>query len=368
MRSARPRGLTLLACLLAAAVITPATIAIPGTAAPRPELRFIDGPASPEDLVTVPGTTTVLASGLAEDPTSDDSVGHLYAIDADTGSVTELWPDGADAPVWDRSRYATCPGPPNRTVASPHGINLEQQADGTTELYVVNHGGREAIEVFELNRKQHTGLTWIGCVPLPPGGFGNGVAPLPDSDGLLVTDFFDPSQSDPLSQAFGDVPTGSLLRWSPASGWSTIPGTAMFGPNGVEVTPDGRAAFVAEWGKRRIHRIPLRGEPRAGDRAIVDVPFLPDNLRWSRQGRLLATGQDFTLENVEACQSDDLANCPTGITVVDIHPRSLRTRTVLDLDPEGFRAPTVANPVGRDLWIGAVKGSRIVVLDAPGRG
>ena len=328
---------------------------------------FVDGPTSPEDIVEVPGTGVAIVSGLSDDPLSTSSVGHLYAVDSNTLSATEIWPNRNWSVAWDEARYPSCPGAPDPTIASPHGINLEERADGTYDLYVVNHGGREGVEVFRLDVRDGIDLTWSGCVTMPPGTFPNGVAPLPDSDGLVVTNFFDPTKSDPFSQIFSDTPSGNLMRWELESGWSVVPESAMAGPNGVIVTRDGRTAFVAEWGGRTLHRIPLdrtQGAPMSAvGRASVDVPFMPDNLRLSRQGEVLVTGQDYTPANVIACQRNDLANCPTGLEVLAVDPKRMTARTIFAGDPTDFRAPTVAAPVGDRIWVGAVKGNRIAVLD-----
>jgi hypothetical protein len=59
---------------------------------------------------------------------------------------------------------ATCPGVIGDALA-PHGISLLKRSDGKTQLYVVNHGGRESIEMFELVRiNRDGGLAWHGCV------------------------------------------------------------------------------------------------------------------------------------------------------------------------------------------------------------
>ncbi|MBA4084016.1 MAG: hypothetical protein C0493_03575 [Kytococcus sp.] len=360
--TARPR-----LALLATAVVAVGGLGAAATATaapagpPSPAVSFFDGPASPEDLVTLPGTDTVLASGLAADPLSDASVGHLYAIDSRTREATEIWPDSTWGVDHDRALYGDCPGPPDPSLASPHGIAAERGEGGTFDVYVVNHGGREAIEVFTLDPRADS-LTWRGCVEMPAGTFANGVAPLPQGDGLVATDFFDPTLSDPFSQIFSDTATGSLQRWEPGTGWSTVPGSSTFGPNGVVVSQDGSNAYVAEWGRNRIHRIPLEGSRPGTTSPVADVDLMPDNLRWSRSGELLVTGQDFTVADVQACQRDDLANCPTGLDVYAMDPRTMDVRTVWSGDPAGFRAPTVATQVGGELWVGAVKGARIGVV------
>ncbi|WEV77410.1 hypothetical protein O9K63_12515 [Janibacter cremeus] len=352
---------------LTASTVPTGAGATPSQATPTHELTgFLAGPESPEDIVEVPDSETAIVSGLSADPLSTDSVGHLYAVDAGTHAVTEIWPGRTWSVDWDRSRFPDCGGAPDPTIASPHGINIEQKGDDVHELYVVNHGGREGVEVFELDLRDGIDLTWTGCVTLPGGTFANGVAPLPGGDELVVTNFFDPTESDPFSQIFSDTPSGNLMRWSAESGWSVVPESAMAGPNGVVVTREGRTAFVAEWGGRRVHRIPLDGsranERSAVGRTSVDVPLMPDNLRLSREGEVLVTGQDFTTAEVIACQSDDLANCPTGLEVLAVDPRRMTTHTIYEGEPKNFRAPTVATPVGDEVWVGAVKGDRMAVL------
>lgn len=349
------------ACVLAAPAV-PAT----GQGAGYPDYRlsFADGPTSPEDLVAIPGTDTVVASGLAPDPLAEDAVGHLYTIDVTTRAVTEIWPDRPVETAWDRELYASCPGSPDRSVASPHGVDAEPRPDGTTDLYVVNHGGREAIEVFNLDLRDDVTMRWVGCVPMPHGTFANAVAALPHADGLVATNFFDPTRSDPFSQVFSDEPSGDLMAWDPRAGWSVVPDSELAGPNGVALSPSGRTAYVAEWGARRLHRIPLGQvtDRSVVGRASVAVPFLPDNLRWSDSGDLLVTGQDYTVDHVRACQADDLANCPTGVSVLAVDPRSLAITKLFEADTEDFRAPTVAAQVDDELWVGSVKGHRIGIL------
>ena len=59
-------------------------------------------------------------------------------------------------------------------------------------LYVVNHGGRESIEIFTLDPKgAEPAVTWNGCAVMPSHTWPNSVAPLPDG-GMVVTDMFDP--------------------------------------------------------------------------------------------------------------------------------------------------------------------------------
>lgn len=330
-------------------------------------LKLVPAPPSPEDIVAVPGTRQVVVSGLAEDPLAEGSVGHLYTMDTTTRAVTEIWPDSRWRTAWDKKTYAACPGPPEAAKASPHGINVEIDRRGRSTLYVVNHGGREAIEVFRVRHAElgkPIRLTWVGCAEMPTRTFPNGVAPLPAGDGFVVSNFLDPTSENPFAGMFTGEKTGDVRRWTPGRGWRTIPGSALGGANGIEVTPDGAALVVAAWGERKLYRIPLRTGNTAVKRKSVRVPLKPDNLRWTADGDLLLTGQDLTEEQFVACESGDLAGCPTGIRVLRLDPGRMRVRTVYRSGTKKFRVPTVAAPVGRDIWVGSVKGEQVAVLRA----
>ena len=50
----------------------------------------------------------------------------------------------------------------------PHGIDVTLRPDGRTELYVVNHGGNESVEVFEVDLDEsRPTLKWVGGVRAP---------------------------------------------------------------------------------------------------------------------------------------------------------------------------------------------------------
>lgn len=326
-------------------------------------LDYLTGPENPEDLAVIPGDGRVVASGMSADPMSGaEKSGHLYAVDPDDGSTTEIWPDRSHGRDWDRETFGSCPGPPDPSQASPHGINIEARADGASRLYVVNHGGREAVEVFDIRPGSDLGLTWVGCVVMPPGTFPNGVAPVPGGEGLVATNFFDPSDPDAFTKIFQGEPTGDVRRWSPEEGWSTVPGSGLAGPNGIEVSPNGRWALVASWGGREIHRIPLTGRADHAAHTAAKLPYMPDNLRWTRSGDLLVTGQDITHREFLACQSGDTAGCPTGFAVHVLDPRTMRATPLYASDTADFGLATVATEVGEEIWTGSVRGEKIARL------
>ena len=148
--------------------------------------------------------------------------------------------------------------------------------------------------------------------------------------------------------------------WKPRKGWTTVAGSALHGPNGIEVSRNGKTLYVSEWVTRKIVSVPVKG----GTPKVIskNLPFLPDNLRWSASRKLLVTGQDNDGEAaVIACETDT-TKCPPGFTVVEVDPHRKKAKTIFSTDMTEFRYSTVAAPVGRDLWIGTNKIDAIAVV------
>jgi hypothetical protein len=95
-------------------------------------------------------------------------------------------------------------------------LYLQEGRNSVHKLYVVVHGGREAVEVFELDAKPQTPtLTWIGCAVAPdPIGL-NSVRALPDG-GFIATNFL-PRNRQMAALQKGEV-NGELWEWHTASG------------------------------------------------------------------------------------------------------------------------------------------------------
>ncbi|HSW06774.1 SMP-30/gluconolactonase/LRE family protein [Aquabacterium sp.] len=316
-----------------------------------PQLDYVPGPRLPEDLVMLPGTGWVLASSMSLDKSV---AGGLYAVSGQGAPLREVYPANAGSAAWDRQTYADCPGPPDPRQASPHGIYLHSRSQVHT-LYAVNHGGRESIEVFKVELADGAPrLSWLGCVLLPADAYPNGVAALP-SGGFVVTKMYDRSSPDGALAMLRGEATGALLKWTPAAGWSTLPGPALAAPNGIELSPDGRSAYVASWTRRQLLRVPLAGQ--ADKPAALDLDFMPDNLRGLPDGSVLVTGQATDPAGLVACVHKG-QNCPAGFKVVVVSPQ-MTARELYRSDDAQFTMPTVALPVGDELWIGSVRGSQI---------
>ncbi len=319
-------------------------------------LSLIAGPGLPEDLVAVPDSNWVVVSSMAK-PGAEGQHGGLFAISRDDHTLHELFP--ANVQWGSDPAFAECPGRPDMSVAAPHGINVRKGGDGRHQVLAVNHGGREAIEIFELDVNAETPqLTWVGCVPLPSTVMTNGVAPL-DDGGFVVTNMFDRSHPDGEKQMLSGGISGHVLRWHPEQGWSKVEGTDLAGPNGIEVAADGDAIYVASWTARKLHRFPL-GDSQV-EPLTVSVDFMPDNLRWGTDGTLLITGQDNTPQSLVSCVVKS-EGCTSGFTVLAIDPDTMQTTEVYKSDEAAVHSTTVALSLGEEIWVGALSGPHIARL------
>jgi hypothetical protein len=302
------------------------------------DTRFVCGQQGPEDLVVVPGDKWVVASALA-------GSGGINVIRISDRTSTKVYPAASAKNKLDAKIYNMCPTPPDVSKFTTHGLSLVPGRGNVHRLFVVGHGAREAIEVFELDARPETPvLTWIGCAVAPePIGL-NSVRGL--SDGGFITSNFNPRGGPPtaMQKMLAGEKNGELWEWHTASGWKKVPGSEAAGANGLEMSEDGKTLYVAAWGSQSFFRL-SRGSA-APKRDEIPLGFRVDNIRWARDGSILAAGQG------------------TGETVVvKINPRTLEVKEILRHPAKnGFNLGTVAVEAGGSYWIGSFAGDRIAVL------
>ena len=114
------QALLAFACLTLAA--TPSINAQSPACAPSNGLNFICGLQKPEDLVLIPGTRWLIASGM------DPGAG-LHLIDTRAKRAQPLY--ASDTPARpDRNRFASCPDPLDPRQAVLHGEKVDVGAAG----------------------------------------------------------------------------------------------------------------------------------------------------------------------------------------------------------------------------------------------
>ena len=78
-------------------------------------------------------------------------------------AVLESLPDQI---AFDARRYPWCREPLDASLFTARGISLRRTGPTTATLHVVNHGGRESIEVFAIDfSPPEPHLSWRGCLP-----------------------------------------------------------------------------------------------------------------------------------------------------------------------------------------------------------
>lgn len=350
---------------IAAALLTAAALATPASAQaqsppetatcdPGAQLRFVCGLPAPEDLVQVPGTRWIVTSGLVDPSAAAPPYsGGLALIDSARRTGRRITPL-AGRP---RAPYTDFATPPNPASFSAHGLNLRRQGKRRSLLYVVGHGGREAIEVYEVLDRRHRApsLTWIGAVRSPEGSFFNSVVDLRDGR-LIATDFLhQPASFEDLN---ANRPTGAVYAWRPGGQWRKLPGTELSGPNGVEVSPDERHLFVVVSGDSTVRRYRLGATRRRPD--VIRPGFRPDNLRYAPDGRLLLAGP----QPDPTAAPEDEAALPSVVKTLD--PRTLALRRLVRIPAEpAFAQLSSALIVGNRLWLGSPGGDRAAYLRLP---
>ncbi|MEG3177650.1 hypothetical protein U1872_15525 [Sphingomonas sp. RB3P16] len=345
-----------LAALLALAA--PAEACPPGAS-----LGFVCGTAHPEDVVAIPGTKWIIASGFAPGA-------GLKLVDTETHRAAP-WFDGSAGQVDpDRRAYPECPGPVDPALFNARGLSLRRVGEGRYTLHVVNHGGRESIEIFDVTLGAGgLALHWRGCRLMPAGQVGNAVATFADGT-LLVTVLTRPGTT--IGDFVLGKRTGAVWQWAPgAAAFSEIPGTQLPGNNGLETDPDERHFYVVAFGWHSV-LVYDRRHPTKPVRTIEMPGFMPDNIHWT-DGRLVAAGMRLDepacggLRRVVAGEADKML-CHRGYVAAAIDPGTGTVTTVAYGEPDpAFNGVSAAAIVGDTLWLGSYQADRLAYRRLPGR-
>jgi hypothetical protein len=332
-------------------------------------LEPVCGFENPEDLALLPDGRTVLVSQMAVDGMGGSGRGSLARFRRGEAGPDALFPQGdaatpdaAAAPGWGDP---ACPGGPGEEFA-PHGIDLVRRPDGALALWVVNHGGRESLELFQVDPARAT-LAWRGCVIPPEGSFLNDVAGLPQG-GFVATHMF--RRGGTLRQLWSSLrgllgaDTGYVLEWQPTSGFRELEGSAGAMPNGIAVSPDGRYVYENVYLSGQVRRIPRDGQ---GEVKVAAIPS-PDNITWSRDGtRLLVASHTGGFREMLGCGNIEHGTCPARFEIVSLHPDTMETQVILRHGGAPMGAVTVALDLGDALLLGTFRGDRVAYAHLPPR-
>lgn len=323
----------------------------------------ICGFRNPEDLVALPGDAALLVSEYGD--VSHAKAGSIALLDIASGERRVVYRGGqesADTAPTSGWGSPDCSGPP-AAAFSPHGIDLVRRArDGRWSLLVVQHGDRQAIELFEVAEKaSEWQVEWRGCVYAPPGADLNDVAGLAD-ESFYTTKMQELGTSTDLMRGFPEAATGHVYGWSPERGYWSVPGTEGMMPNGVETAGDGSVLYMNESAGSAIRKI----DTGTGDEIARAEISAPDNVTWAPDGQslLVASFGEVDPKDFASCHELEVGACPLPFRIVEVDAETMVVKQILfDSAGQPMGAGTVGLRVGDDLFIGSFKGDRILRYD-----
>jgi len=293
---------------------------------------FICALNNPEDLLAIPRTPYVMISSM-------ENQGRLYVTNSENLRSEVVFPADSSKQEHDKEKFPDCPGSLSSNFR-PHGLALREGENNIHTLYVVGHGEREAIEVFQLDTNSSPVVTWQGCVVAPKDVSLNSVAPLPN--GAFATTNF-------------NLEGGEVWEWQLNSGWAKVPGSDMLGPNGIIASTDGKWLYIGGWADEALIRL-SRGLAKV-EKEMIKVDFHIDNVRWGNNGKILVAGQKGLRADIGAClYQGNCEKASTGIALIDEKTMAVEASKELPVT-EQLKLGTVAIDIDGDIWVGGIAGS-----------
>jgi hypothetical protein len=321
---------------------------------PAAGLTLYCGFENPEDLVIVPGGEYLLLSEMGEFMIHPP--GDLALMDLATGERREIDISWQTEEQWGA---VDCPAP-SAELFSPHGIDLIARADGRQQLLVVNHGGREAVEFFELAKNEFSWkLHWRGCAVPPGDPFINDVAGLQDG-GFFVTHMWNKSTAfDKVAeQLIAGEKIGWVYEWQADTGFVQVPGSIEQMPNGIAVSADNSKIFVNIYFANKTIRIDRASGEVEGSFSVQQ----PDNITVDESGALWVASHKHN-PITQTCTEPGV--CLLPFEVIKANPDTLETEVVLSHSGAPMGYATVALKVADKIYMGSAHGDRIASYPIP---
>jgi hypothetical protein len=249
-------------------------------------------------------------------------------------------------------------------------LSLHSVDARTHLLYVANHGGREAIEIFRVattDSDTEPSIKWAACIPMPDGMAANSVATF--TDGTVLATVLTRPGTEIADYVQGRV-TGVVYEWQPGGReFTRVRGAELPGNNGIATSKDGREFYVVAFGWHAVVAF-SHTNPTRILRQSVAPGFMPDNIHWDGD-RLIAAGMQYDepacggLRAVIDGKADPML-CHRGYTVAHFDPRAMTWSIVAYAEPNpSFNGASTGLIVGPELWLGSFQSDRIAIRALP---
>jgi hypothetical protein len=347
-------GLSLVAMLLAGGCSNPEGTRV-SDCDDRGELHPVCGMQSPEDIAVVPGGRYLLLSELGN---MGEFPGRILLFDVGDESWRPLYPpQTAGAPAVLQGDPG-CSEPPGEAL-SPHGSHLVQLDDGSWRYLVVNHGGREAVELFSLAEGEDgvPQLAWQGCVLAPDNAMLNDVVGLSNGDVLFSRMYRPDDFLGSLMPVLG-AQSGDVWGWNRDTGLKLLPDTAGSLTNGLEISPDGAYLFINQYMDDKVIKYDLSAEEVVGVGRVASG----DNSAWGPDGKLWVASQRGSPQVYFTCMREPKATCGMTFESVAVDPQTMQSQVVFSHQGPPMGAATVAVPLGDKVYLGSYLGDRLLVV------
>jgi hypothetical protein len=321
---------------------------------PVGEIRPVCGMKSPEDIAALADRRHLLLSNFGG---MKNGTGSLSLFDTQSEKLTPLFPPATGKIEGGTAQWGetSCPKP-SRQKFSPHGTHLHQLANGRWRYLVVNHGGRESIEIFELNLAgKESDLTWQGCILAAEETFINDVVGLANGDLIFSRMFHSDGDLEMVKSSLG-FDTGDLWRWSKSTGLRILPGTDAAQPNGLEISADDRFVFANMYMEGEVWKI----NADTGEKIAVGQVANGDNSAWGTDGRLWVATHSAPVTHMLGCFANQDKPCGAAFEIVAMDPQSMAAEVVFSHSGPPMGAVTIAVPQGDRVYMGSFVGDRLI--------